>query len=191
MKEESMLDFIDAHTETLSDLELVQMARAGDRGAYGELYRRYSPMVHGLLLARVAPDLADDLVQEVFLKAMTELARLRKDGHFGGWIAAIARNRAADHYRQKREMQSSEEIATGIAATEEPGTQAEARLVLAVIRSLPEAYRDTLSMRLVEGMTGPEIASRSGLTPESVRVNLHRGMKLLRECLNRRKGRTP
>ena len=56
---------------------------------------------------------------------------------------------------------------------------------LDVIRKLPEAYRETLLMRLVEGMGGAEIAERSGLTPASVRVNLHRGMKLLREKLGR------
>ena len=50
-----------------------------------------------------------------------------------------------------------------------------------MIRGLPEAYRETLIMRLVEGMTGPEIAKVTGLTPQSVRVNLCRGMKMLRE----------
>jgi RNA polymerase sigma-70 factor, ECF subfamily len=55
--------------------------------------------------------------------------------------------------------------------------------VLEVIRGLPEAYRDTLLMRLVEGMSGQEIADRTGLASGSVRVNLHRGMKLLREKL--------
>ena len=55
--------------------------------------------------------------------------------------------------------------------------------VLDVVRKLPDAYRETLLMRLVEGMTGAEIAAKSGLTPASVRVNLHRGMKLLRERL--------
>jgi DNA-directed RNA polymerase specialized sigma24 family protein len=54
-----------------------------------------------------------------------------------------------------------------------------------IVKELPEAYRDTLLMRLVEGMTGAEIGERSGLTPASVRVNLHRGMKLLRERLAR------
>ena len=55
--------------------------------------------------------------------------------------------------------------------------------MLEVVRSLPEAYRETLVMRLVEGMSGPEIAARTGMTPASVRVNLHRGMKMLREKL--------
>jgi RNA polymerase sigma-70 factor (ECF subfamily) len=56
-------------------------------------------------------------------------------------------------------------------------------MVLAAIRALPEAYRETLVLRLVEGMTGPEIAQRTGLTAASVRVNLHRGMKQLRARL--------
>ena len=55
--------------------------------------------------------------------------------------------------------------------------------MLEAIRGLPEAYREPLILRLVEGMTGPEISARVGLTPDSVRVNLHRGMKLLRERL--------
>ena len=59
----------------------------------------------------------------------------------------------------------------------------ETLMVLDAIRQLPDAYRDTLLMRLVEGMSGQEIAERTGLSPGSVRVNLHRGMKLLREKL--------
>jgi DNA-binding NarL/FixJ family response regulator len=51
------------------------------------------------------------------------------------------------------------------------------------VRGLPDTYRETLILRLVEGMTGPEIAARTGLTPGSVRVNLHRGMQQLREKL--------
>ncbi|MBK7861196.1 MAG: hypothetical protein IPJ65_21815 [Archangiaceae bacterium] len=51
------------------------------------------------------------------------------------------------------------------------------------MRELPEAYRETLAMRLIEGLTGPEIAERTGLTPGSVRVNLHRGMQQLKAAL--------
>ena len=58
--------------------------------------------------------------------------------------------------------------------------------ILDAIRRLPEAYRETLILRLVEGMTGPEIARQTGLTPDSVRVNLCRGMRMLRESLGGR-----
>jgi RNA polymerase sigma-70 factor (ECF subfamily) len=71
-----------------------------------------------------------------------------------------------------------------IAAHDATAARTEALAILDIIRSLPEAYRETLIMRLVEGLTGPEIAERTGLTPASVRVNLHRGMKLLREKLS-------
>jgi len=59
-----------------------------------------------------------------------------------------------------------------------------AAAVLDAVMSLPDAYRETLILRLVEGMTGPEIAARTGMTHGSVRVNLHRGMEQLRAKLS-------
>ena len=96
------------------------------------------------------------------------------------WLAAIARNLATDHLRRAPRVA---DLPEDLPARSEEQTGALA--ILAVIRSLPEAYRETLVLRLVEGMTGPEISERTGLTPASVRVNLHRGMKQLRERLER------
>jgi RNA polymerase sigma-70 factor (ECF subfamily) len=79
----------------------------------------------------------------------------------------------------------SVELPENLTAADTSTSRAEALSALQVIRSLPDAYRETLVLRLVEGLTGPEIAARTGLTPASVRVNLHRGMKLLREKLGR------
>lgn len=157
---------------------LVRAAAAGDRAAFGELYERYARMVHAILLARVPPGEAEDLVHEVFLSAMGRLRGLRDPEGFRHWLAAIARNKAMDYYRAARLRAEAEREPVTRAA----GSQ-DAFLVLDRIRALPEAYRETLIMRLVEGMTGPEIAERTGLTPESVRVNLCRGMKMLREGL--------
>lgn len=145
-------------------------------------------MVHGVLVARVAPAEVDDLLQDVFMRAMTELRHLRDDDHFGGWIAAIARNRAANWYRRTHETTGSEETLLAVSTAERASASAEARAALDAIQSLPPAYHETLALRLVEGMTGPEIAARTGLTPGSVRVNLHRGMALLREALAARGG---
>jgi len=163
------------------EAELVAAARAGDRAAYGRLYDRFAPMVYGLLLARVPRSDVDDLVQDVFLQAMRRLSSLRSAEAFGGWLATIARNRARDHWRRGEE---TVELPDDVAGTPHP--EAAALAVLAAIRRLPEAYRETLVLRLVEGMTGPEIAERTGLTPGSVRVNLHRGMQMLRETLDRK-----
>jgi RNA polymerase sigma-70 factor, ECF subfamily len=94
--------FADTVSGSHDERDLIRKARTGDRAAFGELYRRYAAMVHGLLLARVPPDVADDLLQEVFLKAMLQLNQLRSDDHFGAWIAAIARHRAVDHQRGRQ-----------------------------------------------------------------------------------------
>jgi RNA polymerase sigma-70 factor (ECF subfamily) len=162
---------------------LIAAARTGDRAAFGELYACYARMVHGILLSRVTPADADDLVQEVFLTAMKQIAKLREPEKFGAWLAAMARNRSKDHLRRSAR---STELPGEIAVREQASAEAEAAQALRAIQGLPEAYRETLVLRLVEGMTGPEIAERTGLTPDSVRVNLHRGMKALRARLEKR-----
>jgi RNA polymerase sigma-70 factor (ECF subfamily) len=171
---------------------LIPAAQGGDRLAFGELYAQYAPAVHGIVLSRVPRADVDDLVQDVFVVAMQRLGTLRDPESFGGWLAALARNRATDYLRrtpQTKELTddllSSDAVispALAVRVTSAPDRM-EALAVLAAIRALPDAYRDTLVLRLVEGMTGPEIAARTGLTAASVRVNLHRGMKQLRERL--------
>lgn len=162
------------------DGRLVRAARAGDESAFARLYERYARMVHGVLLARASREDVEDLLQDVFLTAWKRLDELRDPAAFGGWLAMIARNRATDaHRRQADFVALPAELPTRATISAE----AEAHDALTAIRALPEAYRETLLLRLVEGMTGPEIAARTGLTPASVRVNLHRGMKMLRQKL--------
>jgi RNA polymerase sigma-70 factor, ECF subfamily len=171
------------------DASLVLAAQRGDRGAFGLLYARYSRMVHGILLSRVPYSDVDDLVQDVFLQALPRLGALREPSKFPGWLASIARNRAADFHRHsKPQDEFDEETSAGNGDPTQPPSHssAEAHAALDAILSLPEAYRETLILRLVEGMTGPEIAARTGLTHGSVRVNLHRGMQQLREILGRK-----
>lgn len=172
------------HGSAAATAPLVEAARRGDRSAFDELYARYVRMVHGILIARAPRAEVDDLVQDVFLQAFERLPALRDTSAFGGWLAAIARNRATDHFRRTPLL---EPLPDDI-ATRQSG-ELDALTVLNVIHSLPEAYRETLALRLVEGMTGPEIARATGLTPASVRVNLHRGMKQLRERLEGRHAR--
>lgn len=164
------------HPDALAVLAVL----AGDKEAFSLLYQRYSRMVHGILLARVPREEVADLVQDVFVAAVQKLRALRDPALFGPWLASITRNRANDYHRHIRESADLSEMPVS------PTPRAEALEALAAVRSLPEAYREVLILRLVEGMTGPEIAQRTGLTPGSVRVNLHRGMKLLKEKLGGR-----
>lgn len=171
-----------AATAAEVDLEqaaLVRAAQGGDRSAFGTLYERYARMVHGILLAHVSYTDAEDLVQDVFVRAMQQLRSLRDPAAFGGWLGSIARRLAVDVHRKCRPVSEARER-PGASRPDEGAFE-----VLRALRGLPKAYRETLILRLVEGMTGPEIANRTGLTPESVRVNLCRGMKLLRQALRK------
>ena len=173
-------------TESSAVDPLVHAAREGDRGAFGQLYNRYARMVHGILLARVPPREVDDLVQEVFLLALRQLHALRDISRFGAWLGTITRNRANDYFRKAIPDEKATESVDenhGDERSNDHSAEQEAAAILEVVRGLPDAYRETLILRLIEGMTGPEIAERTGLKHGSVRVNLCRGMQLLREQL--------
>jgi RNA polymerase sigma-70 factor, ECF subfamily len=171
--------------EMSEDAMLVTAARNGDRGAFGRLYGLYARMVHGILLAKVPRAEVDDLVQDVFMMALRRLSSLKKDGSFGAWLAVIARNLANDYHRRSApEDQLAEDPNSDMASGISGGDCGEAAAILDAVKSLPDAYRETLILRLVEGMTGPEIAVRTGMTHGSVRVNLHRGMQQLRAKLS-------
>ena len=173
----AVLDLAYSHLVERVLADVVVAARRGDRAAFAELYRRFHRAVHGVVLARVAYGDAADLVQDAFAIALERLPQLAEPAAFPGWLLAIARNRAVDHVRAKKPLDELVELAVP------PPRAHELARVLAALRALPDAYRETMILRLVEGMTGPEIAEQTGLTPGSVRVNLHRGMKLLREQL--------
>jgi RNA polymerase sigma-70 factor (ECF subfamily) len=175
---------------------LVRSVQRGHRPAFAALYAAFHRAVHAVLLARVPSQDARDLVQDVFAHAFEKIADLTEPAAFPGWLLTMARNRATDHLRRARRFVSLGPQLTPdpgardahparevVDAAIEPPPRVEATEALNALRALPDAYRETLIMRLVEGMTGPEIAARTGLTPDSVRVNLHRGMKLLRAQL--------
>jgi RNA polymerase sigma-70 factor (ECF subfamily) len=143
-------------------------------------------MVHAVLLAAVRPVDAEDLLQEVFLSAWKGITRLRSDEHVGAWLAVIARNAARRFHARARPRPEPipEMLPDRLAA--DGARVAEGAEILERVRALPEAYREVMLMRLVEGLSGPEIAAMTGLTPDSVRTNLSRGMKRLRESLRKR-----
>lgn len=168
-----------------SDADLVRAAQAGDVASFEQLYAKYVPIVHAILLGRLPPADADDVAQNVFINAYTKLQSLREPAAFAGWIARSARNAAEDF---RRAMNETVELEDAYVTHETQADDVEAARALEAIRALPQTYRETLMMRLVEGMSGPEISARTGLTPGSVRVNLHRGMQMLRGALG---GSTP
>jgi RNA polymerase sigma-70 factor (ECF subfamily) len=163
----------------VEDAAQVRSALRGDRRAWTQLYERYAPAVHACILARVPRADAEDLVQDVFVTALSRLDSLDDQSRFRAWLLSIARNRRTDYWRRHKDTRE-----LGDELTSKQGAKGDAQRALNAIRTLPDTYQETLIMRLVEGMTGPEIAKSLDMTHGSVRVNLTRGMKLLREALD-------
>ena len=158
-------------------------ARGGDGTAFEALYRRYAPVAHGVALARVGPSDAEDVVQDVFVALHRSLATLRDPAALAAWVRTTAAHAAVDRLRRRARAPTTAPLADARAReAADDGAALRAR-VLAAIQGLPDGYREALVWRLVEGLSGPEIAARTGLTPGSVRVHLHRGMALLRDAL--------
>jgi RNA polymerase sigma-70 factor, ECF subfamily len=156
-------------------------AQRGEAAALAALYRLFAKSVHGVLLSRLAPEDAQELTQEVFIAVQRRIGDLREPGRFGPWVHSIARNLSISALREEERRRRHEMRAE---SREERGADGELRLrVLHHLQGLPEAYRETLTMRLVDGMSGPEIAAATGMSHASVRVNLMRGMELLRPLL--------
>ena len=174
-----------AKADSTATAGLVLAAQAGDRAAFGALYESHARLVHGVLLANADRGDVQDLVQDVFLTALQQLPSLRDANAFGGWLIAIARNRARMHHRGTRPTELLSEEMPG---SEKAESRVETAEILRALQTLPERYREPLTLRLVEEMSGEEISRFTGLTHGTVRVYLHHGLKLLRDKLGGRDG---
>jgi RNA polymerase sigma-70 factor (ECF subfamily) len=163
--------------------------RRGESGSFTEIYQRFAGVVHGIVLAAIGRQDAEDVTQDVFMKVHRSIATVLDREALPGWICTVARNAARDHGRKRlrregtRPLHLVDEPAAGTAAEHTVDHGELGEQVLALVRGLPTSYRETLILRLVEGLTGPEIAERTGMTHGSVRVNLSRGMAQLRPLL--------
>jgi RNA polymerase sigma-70 factor, ECF subfamily len=124
-------------------------------------------------------------VQEVFLRVARRPPSLRDPAALPGWMCTTARNAALDRLRRRRrEPRPAPDAGANLVARESGANDAELReRVLVLLARLPDAYREALVLRLVEGLDGPAIAALTGMTLGSVRVHLHRGLELLRPLL--------
>lgn len=154
---------------------------------FADVHRDFARLVHGIAVAVVGPGDAEDAAQDAFLAIHRGLEGVRDREALPAWLSRVARNACLDFVRRQRRRPPIEGSDVEQIPAERPasGGGELARRVLDLVRSLPEAYRETLVLRLVEGLDGPEIAELTGMTPGSVRVNLCRGMAMLRPLLEK------
>jgi RNA polymerase sigma-70 factor (ECF subfamily) len=187
---------------TATDQEVVAEARAGRQAAYRELVRRYERPIFSLIYRMVRDrELAEDLAQETFVKALNAVESYRPEFKFSSWIFKIANNVAIDHLRRRElstlSLDGSPHAATpeAIQATalqlgdrqETALEELEARelggeIEQAIGRLRPE-YRACILMRHVEGRPYEEIATMLDLPLGTVKTYIHRARNELRQYL--------
>ena len=179
-----------------TDAALVYEVLEGDTEAFGELVTRYRNLVASFIAARVAAGEVDDLGQETFLRAFRVLASLRDPAKFSSWLLGIASHVCIDWHRSRRRLVSldaqpgePDDAATGRRPPPpRPDEAAEskeaAQLLLEALDRLPEAYRVTLVLKHMDGLSCTEIAERLGVALGTVTSRLARGYGMLRDRLD-------
>lgn len=176
----------------LDDEGLVERAKSGDdNAAFAELVRRHQGKVRGLLLRLTAnPTLADDLAQEVFLRAYRGLVGFEGRSRFSTWIYRIAYNVFVNHRTRGKQLAALPEGFESHAPApdnELSASRLDLRRDLAgAIGTLPERYRAVVTLHYLQDVSYPEIAEVLDLPLGTVKTHLHRAKKLLREQLRDR-----
>jgi len=180
-------------TTTETDKQLVKSTLLGETSAFGAIVERYWNMVVALALSKVSdPAEAEDIAQESFLKAYSQLANLKDQSRLAGWLSKITMQQCSNSLRRAiRSKRALGHRTTPIEALDEqpamtanPGlTQNQVRFVRQTVRQLPEKFRTMIVMRFVADLSTVQIAEQLGKRPGTVRVWLHRAYKILRKDL--------
>jgi RNA polymerase sigma-70 factor (ECF subfamily) len=173
------------------DTGLVQRTRNGDRAAFEELYRRHRDRIYGLLWRLAGGDaaLAEDLLQEAFVRAWQKLDSFRGESRFGTWLHRLSANVALTDRRtrvRRLERETPLEGALERSASGDRNVRAMEQLDLeAAIAGLPERARAVLVLYDIEGYSHAEISELTGMAVGSSKAQLHRARRLVREGLEK------
>jgi len=173
---------------TVTDAQLVESARRGDGSAFGELYERHRDAVYRYCLARSASASdAEDLVSDVFLRAMRSLGRWRDEGvPFLAFLYRVARNASIDRSRRTTpgslftlvvEPRSDMDVEANAARASDVDR------VMQALRKLRPEYREVVLLRSVEGYSVEEVAKLLGKDKRAISNLQHRGLERLRREL--------
>jgi RNA polymerase sigma-70 factor, ECF subfamily len=174
-----------AHAAGCQEAHLIDRARNGDRSAFGALYRAHHRRVYALCRRLVADaGLAEDLTQDVFVKAWRELGGFRGAAQLSTWLHRVAVNTVLSHQRRMRPWLARlrDDEGEAEARVHDPSPGAVRDLERAIDR-LPRRAREVFVLVDVEGYSHEEAARALGVAVGTSKAQLHRARGLLREML--------
>lgn len=181
----------DDESEGRRIIALVELARNGDKDAFGLLYDHYHRSVFRFLSYRVGSQpLAEDLTSETFFRALRSMNSFRWQGKdFGAWLMTIARNLATDHFKASRTRleRTTEDMGTLDSSTDGPENEVLAGLdnqaLLQAMSKLAAEQRECLVMRFLEGLAIAETAERMGRSTGAIKQLQLRGVRNLAKLI--------
>jgi RNA polymerase sigma-70 factor (ECF subfamily) len=178
----------------MDEKKIVRLAQEGSEDAFAELVRTYQSKVFSMALSFTRNrEAADDLAQEVFLKAYLALPKFRFKSEFSTWLYRISVNHIKDYLRKKgrvrevsldevRELPSADDE-QAVLIEEEKEAEARKNLVRKVVESLPEKYKMIITLRDIQGLAYERISEILNLSPGTVDSRLFRARRILRKKL--------
>lgn len=173
--------------ESVSTETLVKRAQGGDTRAFEAIYRRLVGRIYALCLRMSRdPQRAEELTQDVFVRAWERIGSFRGDSRFATWLHRLAVNVVLQAGRTRGRRESREHLVsdpgeyTARAVREMPGTRVDIERAIA---ALPDGARAVLVLRDIEGYKYHEIAEIQGVALGTVKAQIHRARKMLRERL--------
>jgi len=165
---------------TARDAALVERLRAGDRGAFRELYGRFSQATFGFLRRLTGrQDAAEDLHQEVWLSIARHATRLATDTDLAAWIFTVARNRFRSSRRRPEATWLLDDAAAQAQEAAPPGDDPGCRDLERAFASLPEPHREVLLLVAIEGLDIARAAAVLAIRPDAARQRLARARAAL------------
>ena len=147
-----------------------------------DAWQVYRTSLYHFVRKRIAePADAEDIVQDVLIKAYTALATLKDDAKLRPWLYQIARNAIIDFYRQHQPLAALSDTLPAVAATADDTSEAEfAQCLNPLIEQLPPDYRQAIVLAELQGLTQQAVASAQGLSLSGAKSRVQRGRKLLK-----------
>lgn len=181
----------DSEAERTRLIALVELARDGDKDAFGLLYDHYHVSVYRFLYYRTrSQTLAEDLTADTFVRALRSMANFRWQGRdFGAWLMTIARNLATDHFKagKTRLEQTTDDMSAHDDVTEGPEEAVLASLtnevLLTALQDLPTEQRNCLIMRFLQGLSIAETAEALERSTGAVKQLQLRAVRSLAKAL--------
>ena len=149
------------------------------------IWHEYHVRLAAFIKSKVAEDMVDDILQDVFMKILTRIDSLKEDTKLESWIYQIARNTITDFYRSKRTTEELPEWIEHPQPDEEVIIKKElASCLEPMVRELPDKYRNAVRMSEMENKTQKEVAEHEGISLSGAKSRVQRGRALLKTMLN-------